>query len=88
MKNCLKNDSGVIKVNAQQSYEDVFGQAIKNGKMSEARMQELLAKISQVASNDVTAFDGLETDIKLYRDGESGSIVIDMLANWMKSDED
>ena len=56
--------------------------------MTEARMQELLAEICQVASNDVTAIVGLETDIKLYRDGESGSIVIDMLANWMKSDED
>ena len=56
--------------------------------MSDTRRQELLAKISKVASNDVTATDGLESDVKLHRDAETGKIVIDMLVNWMKSNED
>ena len=33
-------------------------------------------------------FDGVDSDIKLYRDEENGNIVIDLLANWMRSDQE
>ena len=54
--------------------------------MLETRRQELLDKIAKVASNDITQFDGLDYDIKLNRDEENDSIVIDLLANWMRTD--
>ena len=56
--------------------------------MLETRRQELLDKIAKVASNDITQFDGLDYDIKLNRDEENDSIVIDLLANWMRTDQE
>ena len=56
--------------------------------MSEARKQELLQKIIQIASNDVTASGGIDREIKLIRDEENKTIVIDLLVNWMRSDEE
>ena len=38
------------------------------GKMSDDRKQELLAKIVKVASNDVSAFAGTDSDIKVVKD--------------------
>ena len=59
--------------------------------MSEARKQALLDKISQVASqvasDDITTVE-VNSDIKLYRDVESGNIVIDILVNWMASNKE
>ena len=37
MKNCVKNDDGVIKQHAVQSYEETFSLAVRHGKMSETR---------------------------------------------------
>ena len=39
--------------------------AIRHGKMTEERKQELLAKIERIASNDITVFAGIEYDIKV-----------------------
>ena len=59
--------------------------------MSEARKQALLDKISQVASqvasDDITTAE-VNSDIKLYRDVESGNIVIDILVNWIASNKE
>ena len=41
----VKNEKGVIKVNAKQNYEDALELAVKNKKMTEDRRIELLAKI-------------------------------------------
>ena len=51
--------------------------------MTEERKQELLAKISMVASNDLTAFDGAENDIKVTKDAETGKILIDIVVHWI-----
>ena len=88
LKNCVKNDSGVIKKHAKQTYEEVFGLAIRHGKMTEKRREQLLAKIVKIASNDATAFAGVEQDITLAKDNEAGTIIIDMVAHFMVSDED
>ena len=61
----------------------MFDLAIKQGKMTEERKQELLAKISMVASNDLTAFDGAESDIKVSKDAETGKILIDIVVHWI-----
>ena len=44
-KNWVKNEKGVIEVNAKQNYEDCLDLAVKNKKMIEDRRVELLAKI-------------------------------------------
>ena len=72
---------------AKQSYEEQFGLAVRHGKMTEDRKQELLAKVERVASNDTTVFAGTDYDIKVDKNSENGSIVIDMVAHIMKSDE-
>ena len=64
----------------------MFDLAIKQGKMAEERKQELLAKISMVASNDLTAFDGAESDIKVSKDSETGKILIDIVVHWIQTD--
>ena len=56
--------------------------------MSEDRRDELLAKITKVASNDAAAFAGTESDIKVSQDEESGNIAIDLIAHWIQSNED
>ena len=68
-------------------YEEIFDLAIKHGKMSEERKEELLAKIAKVASNDTTAFAGTDSGIKVYLNNENGYIVIDMVAHFIKTDE-
>ena len=88
MKNCVKNDGGVVKTHARQSYEESLGLAVRQGKMAPERKAELLAKIDRVASNDVTVFAGTESDIRVARNSESGEVVIDMVAHFMKTDED
>ena len=88
MKNCVKNDGGVVKIHAVQAYEESLGLAVRHGKMSAERKGELLAKIERVACNDATAFAGVESDIRVATNSESGEIVIDMVAHFMKTDED
>ena len=87
LKNCVKNDSGVVKLTAQQTYEDTFALAVKQGKMTQQRSEELLAKVIRVASNDATVFAGVEHDIRVVRDNDSGDIVIDMVVHFIKEDE-
>ena len=61
--------------------------AIRHGKMTEERKSELLAKIERIASNDITVFAGIEHDVKIEKNDENGTIVIDLVAHIMKSDE-
>ena len=42
--------------------------AVQQLKMTDERKSELLAKIALVASNDLTAFAGTESDIRVYWD--------------------
>ena len=83
LKNCLKNDGAVVKQQATPAYEEACGLAVKHGKMSEARREELLAKIARVASNDAAAFAGTESDVKVSQDGASGDIAVDVVAHWI-----
>ena len=87
LKNQVKNDSGVVKQKAQQTYEETFALAVKQGKMTQERADELLAKIIKVASNDATVFAGVEQDIKVVRDNDSGDIVVDMVVHFIMTDE-
>ena len=88
LKNCLKNDGAVVKQQATPAFEEACGLAVKHGKMSEARREELLAKIARVASNDAAAFAGTESDITVSQDGAGGDIAIDVLAHWIQSNEE
>ena len=58
----------MIKERAIENYEEVFGLAVRHGKMTEARKAELLDKIDKVQSNDDTAHAGYESGIHLYLD--------------------
>ena len=87
LKNTVKNDGGVLKQTAVQTYEEAFDLAIKHGKMTEERKQELIAKIERVANNDITVFSGVDSDIKVKKDDTNGEIVIDMVVHYMLSDE-
>ena len=87
LKNCVKNDYGVVKQKAKLLYESQFGLAVRHKKMTEDRKQELLAKIEQVASNDVTEFSGTDHDVKIQKNQEDGSFIIDLVAHSIKSDE-
>ena len=88
MKNCVKNDGGVVKIHARQAYEESLALAVRHGKMTPERREELLAKIDRVACNDATVITGTESDIRVSRNSDSGAIVIDMVAHVMKTDED
>ena len=55
--------------------------------MTEERKDELLEKILKVVNNDTTAFAGVERDIRVVKDSKSGDIVIDMVAHFIKTDE-
>ena len=71
----------MVKQQATQHFEEVCGQAIKHGKMSEARRDEILAKIARVVSNDAAAFAGTESDIQVSQNG--GDITIDVVVHWI-----
>ena len=73
-KNNLKNDPSVVKALAKQSYEESLALHVRTGKMTEARREELLAKITMVASNDLTVFEGIESDIKVSKNDQNGNI--------------
>ena len=87
LKNQMKNDSGVVKSKAQQTYEETFALAVKQEKMTQERSDELLAKVIKVASNDATVFAGVEQDIRVVRDKDSGDIVVDMVVHFLMTDE-
>lgn len=88
LKNCLKNAGSVIKVNAQQNFEDGLATAFDNGKVSESRRDELLAKIMKVKDSDHTAFAGAEWSIQLTADeNDTSSIEVDLLAHYIVSNE-
>ena len=84
----MKNDGGVVKIHANQTYKQVFELAVRHGKMTEARKGELLDKIAKVACNDITAFAGTESDIIVSKNEESGDIVVDMVAHFIKTDQE
>ena len=48
----------------------------------------MLAKIEKVACNDISAFAGVESDIKIKKDGATGEITVDLIAHSIISDED
>ena len=75
-----------MKAQAKQNHEEILDLPVKNKKMIEERRTELLAKIEQVTSNDLTAFDDLESDIKLIK-MDGGNILVEFLANQMMSYE-
>ena len=56
--------------------------------MTQARKDELLAKIRKIADNDATAFAGVESDIRVTSDAASGDLMIDMVVHYMASDRD
>ena len=56
--------------------------------MTEQRRDELLAKVVQISVNDLCAFDGTESDIRMTQDSENGDIFIDLTAHFMQSDEE
>ena len=62
----MKNDQGVVKDYAKQTYDEFLSLAIRHGKISEQRKEEILAKIEKVASNNLEAFAGTEKDIKTH----------------------
>ena len=62
--------------------------AVNQGKMTEERKAEMLEKIEKIASNDATVFAGTESDIRVTKDSDSGELVIDMVAHFMKTNED
>ena len=64
----------MVKALAKQSYEESLALHVRTGKMTEARREELLAKITMVASNDLTVFEGIESDIKVSRNDQNGNI--------------
>ena len=79
--NNLKNDPSLVKALAKQSYEESLALHVRTGKMTEARREELLAKITKVASNDLTVYEGIESDIKVSKNDQNGNIVIDMVVH-------
>ena len=88
LKNCLKNAGSVIKMTAQQNFEDGLATALKNGKVSENRRDELLAKIMKVKDTNHTAFAGAEWSIDLTADeNDTSSIEVDLLAHYIVSNE-
>ena len=69
-------------------FTEDFDLHIEQGKMTEERKVELLAKIQKIVDNDVETFSGVERDVRIVKDSQSGDIVIDMIAHFMKTDED
>ena len=88
LKNCLKNAGSVVKMTAQQTFEDALATALKNGKVSENRRDELLAKIMKVKDTDHTAFAGAEWSINLTADeNDTSSIEVDLVAHYIVSNK-
>ena len=56
--------------------------------MTEGRKDELLAKISKVANSDPTAFPGVESDIKVTKDEESGNFTVDLSVHYIIENQD
>ena len=56
--------------------------------MTAERSEEMLAKIKMVADNDIDAFSGTASSIKVSKDSKTNDIVIDMVVFFLKSDED
>ena len=88
MKNCNKNDENVVKQLAVSQFEEFIGLNIKHGKMSEMRKDELIVKIMKVVSNDLEAFTGVETDIKVTQNEANGDISVDLIAHLIRSNEE
>ena len=69
--------------------ENIFSQDVTQKRMTEGRKQELLAKVEQVAWNDGQAFVGVQCDIKVVDDKETGRIIADMFVLYnIKTEKD
>ena len=71
-----------------ECFTEDFDLHVKQGKMTEERKVELLAKVQKLVDGETTGFAGVERDIRVIKDSETGDMVIDMIAHWMKIDED
>ena len=87
LKNCLVNDGGVVKKFAIECFTEDFDLHIEQGKMTQERKVELLEKIQKIVDNETVAYTGVECDIRVNRDSQTGDVVVDMLAHFMKTDE-
>ena len=67
-------------------YERNFGLAVSQGKMSEARSQELQDKIQQVVAGGAGSFAGTESDIRVVHTA-AGVHEIDLVVHAIKADE-
>ena len=69
-------------------YDETMVVAVRHRKMTQERKLELLAKIKRVACNDTAAFFGTETDIRVSKCPASGEIIIDMIAHFVRTNDD
>ena len=88
MKNCVRNEDGVNKMHAMATFDETMALAVRHRKMTQERKQELLDKIKRVACNDVTAFFGTKTDIRVSKCPATGDIIIDMFAHFVGTNDD
>ena len=87
LKSCVNNDIGVVKATSGGMYERNFALAVKQEKMTEARKAELLVKIEKVATGEIGAFAGTESDIKVMPGESAEDLVIDLVVHAIKADE-
>ena len=85
-KNCYKNDEKVIKLNAQENFEDALALNLKHNKISQQRMNELIEKIIKVKSNDQQAYVGTESGIKVIAQG-ADDMIVDLVVHYIVSNE-
>ena len=52
--------------------------------MTEDRKKELLANIEFVASNDATEFTGTDYDVKIQKNQQDGSYIMDLVVHSIK----
>ena len=68
LKNCQENSGGVVKTTAIECFTEDFDLNIHQGRMTEERKVELLAKIQKIVDGEITAFAGVENDIRVIKD--------------------
>ena len=88
-KNCQKNIDNAIKDNAEGTFEDSLGLNLKQGKMTQLRYDELMAKILKVKSGDLQATAGIEHNIKVIASDAGGSsdMKVDVVVHYIVSNE-
>jgi len=68
LKNCQENSGGVVKTTAIECFTEDFDLNIHQGRMTEERKVELLAKIQKIVDGEITTFAGVENDIRVIKD--------------------